>query len=440
MKISIKELGPIKQAEFTLGDLTIICGENNTGKTYATYALHGFLACWGTVLPIVVPHKDVQKLLNEGSIELNIQTYIDNAQSILNDGCKEYTKLLQNVFSSSNKLFRESQFRVVLEPDDIRPLQVFERTMGAVNAQLFSISKKADSPLVTVSLLLEQGKVKIQPDIINRSIGIALKDIILGNLFHQSFVVSAERTGAALFRKELPFVSTKVLSEPFDYSNKNRYMQYALPVNLNIEITRYLEEIARRESYIAKECPDILDEFSDIVGGSYLIAETDMLYFIPKGTNIKLTMGESSSSVRSLLVLAFYLSHLAAKGDLLIIDEPELNLHPENQRRMARLFSRLVNIGIKVFITTHSDYIVKELNTLIMLNQGGERLEALAKREGYKPSELLNPGKAKVYMARDLTLVPADIDEQYGIEAPSFDKTINDMNRIQDKIVWGGDE
>ncbi len=217
-------------------------------------------------------------------------------------------------------------------------------------------------------------------------------------------------------------------------------MQYALPVNLNIEITRYLEEIARRESYIAKECPDILDEFSDIVGGSYLIAETDMLYFIPKGTNIKLTMGESSSSVRSLLVLAFYLSHLAAKGDLLIIDEPELNLHPENQRRMARLFSRLVNIGIKVFITTHSDYIVKELNTLIMLNQGGERLEALAKREGYKPSELLNPGKAKVYMARDLTLVPADIDEQYGIEAPSFDKTINDMNRIQDKIVWGGDE
>ena len=51
-----------------------------------------------------------------------------------------------------------------------------------------------------------------------------------------------------------------------------------------------------------------------------------------------------------------------------MVDEPELNLHPENQRRMARLFARLVNVGVKVFVTTHSDYIVKELNTLILLN------------------------------------------------------------------------
>ena len=34
MKIAIKNLGAIKQAEFTLGELTIICGGNNTGKTY----------------------------------------------------------------------------------------------------------------------------------------------------------------------------------------------------------------------------------------------------------------------------------------------------------------------------------------------------------------------------------------------------------------------
>ncbi len=44
MKIKIKNLGVLKQAEFTLGDLTIICGGNNTGKTCATYALFGFLS------------------------------------------------------------------------------------------------------------------------------------------------------------------------------------------------------------------------------------------------------------------------------------------------------------------------------------------------------------------------------------------------------------
>ena len=43
MKISLENLGVLKQAEFELGDLTIVCGNNNTGKTYATYALFGFL-------------------------------------------------------------------------------------------------------------------------------------------------------------------------------------------------------------------------------------------------------------------------------------------------------------------------------------------------------------------------------------------------------------
>ncbi|NEP90051.1 MAG: AAA family ATPase [Okeania sp. SIO2C2] len=46
MKIKIQNLGVLKQAEFTVADMTIICGGNNTGKTYATYALFGFLSTW----------------------------------------------------------------------------------------------------------------------------------------------------------------------------------------------------------------------------------------------------------------------------------------------------------------------------------------------------------------------------------------------------------
>jgi hypothetical protein len=35
------------------------------------------------------------------------------------------------------------------------------------------------------------------------------------------------------------------------------------------------------------------------------------------------------------------------------------------------------------------------------------------------------------------TLIPADINPEMGIEARSFDKTIETMNRIQEAIVWG---
>jgi predicted ATPase len=134
-----------------------------------------------------------------------------------------------------------------------------------------------------------------------------------------------------------------------------------------------------------------------------------------------------------------------------MVDEPELNLHPENQCRMARLFARLVNLGIKVFITTHSDYIIKELNTLIMLKQDKPHLKQIAQEEVYRAQELIDFTKIKVYIAEEIsikldghqrktkcqTLTPADINPTQGIEARSFDQTIERMNRIQEAIIWG---
>ena len=47
--------------------------------------------------------------------------------------------------------------------------------------------------------------------------------------------------------------------------------------------------------------------FVDIVGGDYSITQNDQLYYIPRGTGIRLTMDQSSSAVRSLLDIGFYL-------------------------------------------------------------------------------------------------------------------------------------
>ena len=41
LTFTFKNIGPIEKAELELGDLTIIAGRNNTGKTYLTYTLYG---------------------------------------------------------------------------------------------------------------------------------------------------------------------------------------------------------------------------------------------------------------------------------------------------------------------------------------------------------------------------------------------------------------
>jgi AAA15 family ATPase/GTPase len=459
MELSIKNLGPLKQAEFELGELTIICGYNNTGKTYVTYAVYGFLSKWRDVFSIHVPEENIQQLLTDGVTELDIQTFVNDAQNILKNGCKSYTERLPDIFASSQKKFAESDFQVHLNTSDIQPVSTFERTISTMKSQLFSISKKQDKSEITISLLIEKENVRIPNEIINRVIGGAVKDIIFGGIFPRPFIASAERTGAAIFRNELNFARNRLLEQMgsrgkdldlVEYFSKAR-ADYALPVRENVEFTRNLEGISKDESYILKEHPILLEEFSDIIGGNYLTKNNE-LYFIPDSNkSIKLTMDESSSAVRSLLDIGFYLRHVAQPGDLLMIDEPELNLHPENQRRITRLFSHLVNIGIKVFLTTHSDYIIKELNTLIMLNQDKSYLKKISVDEGYKSEELISADKIRVYIAEEAlvmlddnkrktrvqTLVAADIDPELGIEARSFDTTIEDMNRIQEAIVWG---
>jgi len=463
MKIMLKNLGPIRQAELTLGDLTIICGNNNSGKTYATYALFGFLDTWREHLNVEIEKNTIDTLLRDGVVHIDLNKYDKKAVSILKKGCKSFSKSLSDVFSSSPEHFKETQFQASLTKRETLPAASYERIMRvrASNSEVFSLYKADNSMELIVTLLVEKDEVKFPNQMIRRVIADSMNEIIFSHYLPNPFISSAERTGAAIFRKELNFARNRLLDEmshadkkfdPMDLLFKV-YQDYALPVERNVDFARQLEKVAKETSFIAEEHPELLDDLTDIIGGEYSVTRNDELYFKPKGKRIKLTMDESSSAVRSLLDIGFYLRHVVKPGDLLMVDEPELNLHPENQRRIARLFARLINLGIKVFITTHSDYIIKELNTLIMLNQKKPHLQEIIKEEGYNTDELISVDRIKVYIAEEAlilqegkqrrtrcqTLTDVKIDREQGIEARSFDATIDAMNKIQEAIIWGGD-
>lgn len=467
MKIKVKNLGILDQAEFSLGDFTIICGENNTGKTYATYALYGFLDWWQErfdgyrYIPDYIFDEVMHELKENGVTRINLAVFAEKAQEILNEISRRYASNLSRVFAASDQKFKSTRFQVLLDdgpyPSQIKP-KTSERKIGSLHRRFFSLSLDEGSEDLEISLLVDVEQVEPHFSIIERRIKLAISEVIsefiLAPFLPTPFIVSAERTGAAIFRKELNFARNRLLQEMIRTDDNvdprelrrllhRSFQDYPSPVEANVEFTRQLASVAKQRSFLAEEHPEVLAQFADIIGGEYSITRNDDLYFIPKGKRVKLRMDESASGVRSMLDIGFYLRHVAKRGTLLMVDEPELNLHPKNQRRITRLFARLVNLGIKVFITTHSDYIVKELNTLIMLNQDKPYLKRIAEKEGYHQEEIISPEKIKVYIAekaRVQTLVPAKIDPELGIEARSFDETINAMNDIHDAIVWGDDD
>jgi len=50
-------------------------------------------------------------------------------------------------------------------------------------------------------------------------------------------------------------------------------------------------------------------------------------------------------------------------NSLLLFDEPEVHLHPEWQIELAKLLVKLAEIGIPIFINSHSPYMLEALYT-----------------------------------------------------------------------------
>jgi hypothetical protein len=387
--------------------------------------------------------------------------FAKESDKILSLASKHYSKTIDHIFAGKESHFSDSELIVEVSKDHDYKTNSIKFTAGSIGRNLLEINKDKSDENVTISLLIDKQSEDIPPrSLIEGMISAAIRDLIFKNKLPKPFISSAERTGSAIFQKELDFTRNRLIDLIGEKSSKispalflGRFKaEYPIPVRKNVDFIRELPNITNKESIFLKKYPEILDKFHDIIGGDYKVNKDGEIQYIPyKKRNVKLSLVESSSAVRSLLDLGFYLRHIAQPGDLLIVDEPELNLHPENQRKVARLFARLINHGIKVFITTHSDYIIKELNTLILIDDTNKRHALLAKRESYDYEELLKCDQLKVYVAKeDLillegnkkrtkchTLIPAEITKENGISLESFDSIIDDMNRIQEEIIWG---
>jgi predicted ATPase len=110
----------------------------------------------------------------------------------------------------------------------------------------------------------------------------------------------------------------------------------------------------------------------------------------------EIPLHRASSTVSELAPLFLYLKYLIGPGSLLIIEEPEAHLHPENQRILAEFLVRLVREDVSIVITTHSEYLLQQLNSFILLS----RVEPKQRAQKYQYGEegFLRPEELAAYV------------------------------------------
>ncbi|MBD2602887.1 MULTISPECIES: AAA family ATPase [Microcystis] len=118
----------------------------------------------------------------------------------------------------------------------------------------------------------------------------------------------------------------------------------------------------------------LIEKMSRLMGGEITISSLESIapiQFSFKFDESKdLPMYLASSSVNQLTILYLYLKYWAKeKNNFLMIDEPEVNLHPENQIRLMDILVQFVTEhNNRVLITTHSPILTDILNNYVYLH------------------------------------------------------------------------
>ena len=186
-----------------------------------------------------------------------------------------------------------------------------------------------------------------------------------------------------------------------------------------------------------------------VLQGTVRIAPTETNYpqflYRPEKWEDDLPLMRASSMVSELAPVVLYLRHLVEPGDVLIIEEPEAHLHPAMQAAFARELARLVRSGVRIILTTHSEWFLEQIGNLVRLSGLPEgRRQDIAGIEdvdvALRPDEvgawLFKPRKRpkgslveEVKLDPDTGLYPTDYDK---VSETLYNQSAMIFNRMQE--------
>jgi len=460
MKLIINNLGFIKHSEIDLSkDLIVLCGPNNTGKTYVAYTIYGLMKSKSIGLPRIQHLAEkIATLFHDKIIEINLLDFLDTYKTdILNHITLECQKKLPGVFAAEKTLFENTRLTIELSNLDSITKNILTKKVQQkihLQKQNYLLIEKLPDSLILKCVLIEiendgpeKNAISPSPKWLENVLFEQIGELFFSLLLADSYIAPTERIAINIFSKELAIkrnllvdeLSKMALNQEQENSNpldliKHRTSRYPLPIRDNLEIAEDLVNIQKNNSpfvYLADEIE------KSILQGHISVSEKGEMQFKPQQPHSPmLAIHLTASSVKSLSYLIIYFRHLAKPNDFLILDEPEFNLHPNHQIIMARLLAKIINAGFKVMISTHSDYLIREFNNQVMLTQH-KQANQFMKKYHYAKDELLYPHQIGVYFfdAQSRKSTVLEVSET-GFEVSSIDQIINQQNQSSQELYF----
>lgn len=417
MKLTLNNIGRIKNATIDIKGITVIGGENNTGKSTVSKALF-------SVLNAIYDLKNTLKSARINSLAKTIDRFLFAKNGLtLSDFVTRNHLSRQIVYSLPDKVTLNCFKRVINSNPSFKKIIDLNKIDKAKLEDLYSPFTVTNDELITGILdssffsefqdqvcNVNQSLAKVGLQIDKKRINIEIEDKKIKETSIKDSFISNTNVHYLDNSVMIDQINNHNMFIGFDgsrmYSHTNKMLRLLIQKPDDDVVNKII---------VDKELKDVFDVINEVCPGE--IVDKDGLEFQYLSDNkVAFSMENVSAGLKTFAIIKTLLAKgFIKKSDVLILDEPEIHLHPKWQIVFAKLIVLLhQKFDLKVLINTHSPYFLEAIDVYV------NRFNISKKLCRYYLSELDLKGDSVFY---DVT---ASVDKIYKLLAEPFQELENE--------------
>lgn len=374
MRFKIENIAKVKSADVKLNGLTVIAGENGSGKSTVGKMLFSVIQVLKSTQNnnIKKQHNLLQNHIVKLYTRLNIHSIRMSShwrempksyqlKSQLLEGTisvEQLKDLIEMILADVPNLSPRTKANI---KTDIKKIELcIDNSNNRAAVQAASIQDMIESEFMNKVCSVGKTNAKVTLDASEDEDTVYIKFSIRDNK-----VTSVETLGEE-FLEDATYVESPLYLHMLDSLNSSiQYIEAeSSPLFRGMIPTHIKDFVAKmvfsRSSFdLSKENIDILGKINSRINGIFRFdGDTNKLYYCSKG--VEYSPINTASGTKSFGVLQLLLqSQVIGPNRILLWDEPENHLHPEWQVAFADVILQLVAQGVPIVISTHSPYFIQ---------------------------------------------------------------------------------
>ena len=365
MKLSIRNVGKLKEADVEINGITVIAGENNTGKSTIGKVLFSIFQSLYKLDDQIIREKrntikhnlELLYVHATGSFFNNVE-FKEIIDKILIEGSKYDIEILKNkilefISNNSEKTKNEIPEEPVKRIFDLLKIPKKSFVLAILNR---NFSNEFNNQITNIyTELVGNIKLKIQ----DKESFLSIENNIIKEIKNEHFL------NTEIVYIDDPFILDDLTDELFvrnaikntDYNtiyNHKNYLKYKLIQKKGSLVDEIILNSKLEKFYL---------KLNELFEGDIILSNRGNYVYRRKNKGNELNLINLSAGLKSFAVLKMlFINNTLQENGTIILDEPEIHLHPEWQIKFAELIVLLQKeFKMHILLTTHSPYFLKAI-------------------------------------------------------------------------------